>query len=131
MLARFFLENFCKENELPLKVMSRSEQKILLDYSFPGNVRELRSMIELSAVMSNENEILPEDITLGSSDDSFNEEISRELTLREHTHKIVKSYLNNYDNNVKLVAKKLDVGFSTIYRMLKEMEESHAEKQLN
>jgi DNA-binding NtrC family response regulator len=131
MLARFFLENFCKENDLLLKVMSRSAQKMLLDYSFPGNVRELRSIIELSAVMSNEVEILPEDITFGSSDDSFSEDTNRELTLREHTHKIVKSYLNKYDNNVKLVAKKLDVGFSTIYRMLKEMEEHPHEKQLN
>jgi transcriptional regulator with PAS, ATPase and Fis domain len=43
-----------------------------------------------------------------------------ELTLREYDRRIVTTYLDKYNNDVKLVAKKLDVGAATIYRMLKE-----------
>ncbi|MDV7398605.1 hypothetical protein RZS08_44785, partial [Arthrospira platensis SPKY1] len=43
-----------------------------------------------------------------------------ENTLEEYTSKIIRYYLDKYSNNVVLVAKKLDIGKSTIYRMLKE-----------
>ncbi len=35
--------------------------------------------------------------------------------------KILKSYLNRYNNDIKLVAEKLEIGVSTIYRMIKEI----------
>jgi transcriptional regulator with PAS, ATPase and Fis domain len=46
--------------------------------------------------------------------------IQENLTLDEYTHRIIKWYLNKYNNNVLQVADKLDVGKSTIYRMIKE-----------
>ena len=42
------------------------------------------------------------------------------MTLKEYDLKIIKNYLKKYDNNIKLVAEKLDIGLSTIYRLLKE-----------
>jgi transcriptional regulator with PAS, ATPase and Fis domain len=35
----------------------------------------------------------------------------------------VKKFLDKYNNNIKLVAEKLDLGVATIYRMLKENNE--------
>ncbi len=35
--------------------------------------------------------------------------------------KILNSYLNRYNNDIKLVAEKLEIGVSTIYRMIKEI----------
>ena len=46
-----------------------------------------------------------------------------ELTLKEYNFKIISHMLEKYDDNVLKVAKKLDIGKSTIYRYLKEMEE--------
>lgn len=119
ILAKFFIQEACKENNIKEKILSRAAQKKLLSYSFPGNVRELKSVIELAVVMSNSREIEPEDITF-SKDDNDPEFINKELTLREHNLRIIQAYLKKYDNNVKLAAEKLDIGFSTIYRMLKE-----------
>jgi two-component system, NtrC family, response regulator AtoC len=45
-----------------------------------------------------------------------------ETTLKEYTNRIIKHFLQKYDNNVLLVAEKLDIGKSTIYRMIKEEE---------
>ena len=45
------------------------------------------------------------------------------MTLEVYTYRIIRSYLNKYDNNVLEVAQKLAIGKSSIYRYLKEMEE--------
>jgi two-component system response regulator AtoC len=122
ILAKHFMKAYCKENNMTEKVLSREAQKKLITYTYPGNVRELKSVIELAVVLSNNHEIEAEDINF-SEDETLPEMINRELTLREHNLRIVKSYLKKYDGNVKEAAKKLDIGFSTIYRMLKEEEE--------
>jgi transcriptional regulator with PAS, ATPase and Fis domain len=44
---------------------------------------------------------------------------SVEMTLEEYNAKIINSYLKKYDNNITEVAKKLNIGKSTIYRMKK------------
>jgi len=46
--------------------------------------------------------------------------LNKELTLREYEMGIINAFLRKYDNNIKIVAEKLDIGVSTIYRMLKE-----------
>ncbi len=43
--------------------------------------------------------------------------------MQEFMYRIIRHYLNKYDNNVLEVAKKLDIGKSSLYRYLKEMEE--------
>lgn len=121
VLAKFFMTNFCKENNIPIKSFSPEVQKLLMSYSFPGNVRELKSVIDLACVMANEIEIQKSDITL-SPQDALNETLSEELTMKEYELKIIKHFLKKYDDNIKLVAEKLDMGMSTIYRLIKETE---------
>jgi two-component system, NtrC family, response regulator AtoC len=118
-LSRFFMDKFCNENRLKSKVLSRDAQKKLLSYSFPGNVRELKSIIELAVVMSNTEVIGEEDISLDSIDKGM-EIVDYELTLREHNFKVAKAYLKKYNDNVKVAADKLGIGFSTLYRMLRK-----------
>ena len=118
-LAKHFITEFCKENNLQLKVLSKPAAEKLLSYSFPGNIRELKSVIELALTLSDDIEITAEDIFLGSSA-LMEETMDKELSLREYDIRIVKRYLDKYQNNIKLVAEKLDIGVATIYRMLKE-----------
>jgi transcriptional regulator with PAS, ATPase and Fis domain len=47
----------------------------------------------------------------------------QEMTMQEFMYRIIRHYLNKYDDNVLEVAKKLDIGKSSLYRYLKEMEE--------
>ena len=91
-----------------------------------GNVRELKSVIELAVVMSGTEEIGADDIFFGSNASAIpsGHHESGELTLKEFEERLIRSYLQKYDNNVKLVAEKLDIGQSTIYRMLKIEKES-------
>jgi DNA-binding NtrC family response regulator len=122
LIAKHLLSSFAKENNLGKVSISREAQTKLLKYGYPGNVRELKSVIELAAVMCDNNEIQEEDITFNSLEKE-GQFLMDEMTLREYTFKIIRHFLNKHDNNVLLVASKLDIGKSSIYRYLKEMED--------
>lgn len=122
IIAKFFLKEFCRENGIDELRFSKKAQDKLLNYQYPGNIRELKSIVDLAAVLADGNEIEDEDIKFSSiiDEDKF---AMGELTLKEYNFKIINHMLEKYDNNVLKVAKKLDIGKSTIYRYLKEMEE--------
>ena len=44
------------------------------------------------------------------------------MTLREYEAKIIRHYLDKFNNNVILVARKLDIGKSKIYNMIRNGE---------
>ncbi|HOI48669.1 MAG TPA: sigma-54 dependent transcriptional regulator [Prolixibacteraceae bacterium] len=123
LLAKSFVNQFCEENKIPPKTLSGSATARLLGYAFPGNIRELKSVVELAVVLADGPEITAENIMLGSHD-LVDNVLSEELTLREYNIRIIKNFLKMYDNNPKLVAEKLDIGVATVYRMLKEDKES-------
>ncbi len=119
LLANSFIKAFCAENQLSKISLSEKAVEKIMSYSFPGNVRELKAVIELGAVMSENNIINPEQITFNSTN-RLNELLIKEMSLEEYNSKIISSYLDKYDNNITLVSKKLNIGKSTIYRMKKK-----------
>ncbi len=121
VLAKFFIDEFCKENKVESKKISPEAHDKLMKYSFPGNVRELKAIIELAFVLADGNKIKASDINFNSTD-SVSNFLLDDHTLAEYNRQIIKYYLEKYDNNVVLAAKKLDIGKSTIYRMLKNNE---------
>ncbi len=121
ILAKHFADAFAKENKLGTIQFTKEAKEKLLKYHFPGNVRELKAVIDLSVVMCEDNEIKPDDITFTSTkrDDLF---IPEDKTLRHHTIDIIKHYLKRNNNDVVATAKGLDIGKSTIYKMIQEGE---------
>jgi len=121
VLAKNFIDAFTKENKMQRKTLAPETQQKLLSYPFPGNVRELKSIMELAVVMSDTENILPEHITLNATT-SINDLLNKETTLQEFENQIIQHYLDKYNKDVLLVAKKLDIGKSTIYRMIQNGE---------
>lgn len=119
ILAKYFVEAFAEANNQPSKVLAKPTLQKLMGYPFPGNIRELKSIVELAMVMADGEEILPEDLTFPQRD-VVSEVLSDDLTMKEYQMKIIKLYLKQYDDDIKMVASKLDIGQSTIYRLLKE-----------
>lgn len=119
LLAQSFLDKFTSQNKMGKMSIAKSAKNKLLAYSYPGNVRELKAIMELSAVLANDQIIQEEDIQFNSiqREAGF---LTRELTLEGYKNLIIKSFLEKYNDDVMLVARKLDIGKSTIYRMLKE-----------
>ena len=119
VLAQYFLRNYAKKHRTVVKKLSRTVKDKLISHDFPGNVRELRSIIELAIVLCDGDQIKLEHLQLRSKNKNFNL-IEGELTMRAYSKKIVKHFLRKYNNDVTLVSRKLDIGRSTIYKMLKE-----------
>lgn len=120
-LTKFFLEDYSKKNQIPSLKLTPDGRDKMLNYSYPGNIRELKSIVELACVMSDTGEISEEDITFHSLEGT-QDILSEDLTLRQYNIKILREYIKKYNNNITKVAKKLDIGRSTVYQMLKEAE---------
>ncbi|EKN7522755.1 sigma-54-dependent Fis family transcriptional regulator [Campylobacter coli] len=63
-IAQKVLENTCKEYELEMKKISQEAQKALLEYNFPGNIRELISIVQRACILSEGIEISEQDLFL-------------------------------------------------------------------
>lgn len=121
LLANFFIRQYTRENKTGTLKLNMSGKEKLLKYHFPGNVRELKAVMELACVMTDTSGISGGDIRF-SGLSRQQDIVYGEKSLREYTLEIIRHYLDKYDNNVVQVAEKLDVGKSTIYNMLKSGE---------
>jgi two-component system response regulator AtoC len=63
-LAEFFLKRLCEENKRPLKRLQQDAKQKLLDYHWPGNIRELANVIERSVIMNPEEKLAAHQIYL-------------------------------------------------------------------
>jgi len=118
IIANKMLGDFCKENELSCSAISKEAKEKLMTYTYPGNVRELKSIVELAAVMGSGEEIREEDISFKAIKEN-GKILFEELTLKEYESRIINYFMDKFDNNVLKVARVLDIGKSTIYRHLK------------
>src|SRR5882672_9916078 len=85
LIAKHFLDQFTRENQLKKLKISTEAQEKLVQYPFPGNVRELKSVIELSAVMAEESEIQVANINFNSivSEEAF---LLKEMPLQHYMY---------------------------------------------
>ena len=62
LLSKTFLNDFCKDNKLGPITLTKEAAKVLMEYKWPGNIRELKAVIERAAIMSENATIQPEDL---------------------------------------------------------------------
>jgi DNA-binding NtrC family response regulator len=124
LLAKHFIDLFVKENKMKNIALSKEAKDKLMKYNFPGNIRELKSIIDLACVMCDGKEIASDDLSFNSiSDSSFF--LSEEKTLKEYTSDIILHTLKKNNNDVLKTAKKLDIGKSTIYNLIQSLDLKH------
>jgi two-component system response regulator AtoC len=132
LLADFFVQNFSQLNRLPVRGFDAEARKRLLAYSFPGNVRELRAVVELAAVLAEGKHIKASDLpSLVRNSPSASHELSVAVgsngsevgpSLREQTLAIMQATLLSTQGDVVAAANRLRVGRSTLYRLLQSGE---------
>ena len=123
MLAQAFLQSFCTQNGMAHCHLSPEAQQKLLNYSFPGNVRELKAVMELAAVLAESEVIRAQDLPLRHANAlHVGAPTPADESLRAQTAAIVQRYLDAHNGNVVQVAAKLQIGKSTIYRMVQNNE---------
>jgi two-component system NtrC family response regulator len=124
LLAEHFLEKFCKEYKKERMELSDEVKEILLEYSWKGNVRELRNFIERIVILCNTNVIKPDDLGIGPSRRRRNMDVLFSIgNLKEAKREFEKAYLEeklrefNYD--LKEVAERIGTDLSNLYRKIK------------
>ncbi len=119
ILAKYFVDEFTTRNKMPNLKISLLAQEKLKKYPFPGNIRELKAVMELAAIMTNTDTIEPDHIIFNSIID-FDTLLNEEMTMHEYYRRILKYYLKKYNNKVAKVSQILDIGKSSIYNFIKE-----------
>ena len=66
LLVDYFLKKYATIFDKDVVELSSYSMKVLMEYDFPGNVRELENIIERGVALSSSNLILPESLTLSS-----------------------------------------------------------------
>jgi two-component system response regulator PilR (NtrC family) len=64
VLTRYFIEKYSREFKKEIKTISAYAMELLMEYQFPGNVRELENIIERSIALETSNIVLPENLVL-------------------------------------------------------------------
>ncbi|MDD5167928.1 MAG: sigma-54 dependent transcriptional regulator [Syntrophales bacterium] len=67
VLSKYFIEKYSKEFSKEVKTISTYALELLMDYPFPGNIRELENIIERSVALESSSIILPENLVLSCS----------------------------------------------------------------
>ena len=119
LLTKYFADAFSIENNTQVVSFTTAAQRKLLEYSWPGNVRQLKAIVELAITMSNEQVIDADDIAFDDIRTVPNF-FSDELSLDDYIYKIINYYLEKNEQNVVETANLLKIGKSTIYRMFKK-----------
>ena len=89
LLAEFFVKKICAREGIPEKRLHPDTLKMLTEYSWPGNIRELENFIERLVILCDSQEISPEDLNLGPLKEDFlskKEASQTELLLSQGIH---------------------------------------------
>jgi Nif-specific regulatory protein len=116
LLIDFFFQHFRAEHGRPGLGLSVSARDKLLAYDWPGNVRQLRNVIDSAVVMADGDEVRPMDLALR---DAGREELDT-LRLDEWERKLIVEALDRARGSVPEAAKLLGIGRATLYRKLEE-----------
>jgi Nif-specific regulatory protein len=121
LLAEHFLEFFKKETIIPHMSISKSAMDKMVQYDWPGNIRELRNAIERATVMGNGKEILPHDLPIRTARTSY-PGLQVGLTLEEALNRFKKEFivlnLRHTDGNRSRAAKVMDIQRTYLSRLI-------------
>ena len=116
LMAHELMEQICQRYGMPEKSLSGEAFSKLINYDWPGNLRELENVLEGAAAMSDSDIIYPEHIHLASE--------PVPLTLRQHLRQEERRYIQQVlaqcGGDRQLAMQQLDVSRSVFYERLKE-----------
>ena len=123
-LANHFLVIFAKKNRKDIKGFHPETINLLMQYEWPGNIRELENTIERATILCLGEYITPKELPtqiLSEQVQLYQETpFTNNYTLRDMERELIRMTLNNTKNNKSQTAKKLGVARQTLLNKIKE-----------
>ncbi|MBI1910906.1 MAG: sigma-54-dependent Fis family transcriptional regulator [Deltaproteobacteria bacterium] len=130
-LALHFLDEANREFKKEIKGISNETVKILLDYKWPGNIREMRNVIRKAVVLTDSDRIMSSILPSMKTDNSFDQgcqqvldngtslkELKGKLT-RDLERQVIEKALEQAKNNKSQAARILKIDRMTLYSKMK------------
>jgi DNA-binding NtrC family response regulator len=127
-LVRHFIQKNARRHSAKEKRIAKEAMTALINFSWPGNIRELENAVERAFILS-ENEITTESLPskiVASLTDAFPMRDSEGLrpTLEEMERRYILEVLRSVDNDKAKAAHILGIDLSTLYRKIRKYEEN-------
>lgn len=136
-LVDFFVSNICERNHQQIPSIGDETLKRLIDYEYPGNIRELENILERALTLSESGEVIADDLNLPekvttSQDENLNENLNENLKLDSATLPIddqikaieadrIVQALKQANGNVTAAAKILGTTFRSLRYRIKKL----------
>ncbi len=118
-LAKFFIHQFSQKYQRNYCELTQGAQQALLDYHWPGNIRELSHLIERAVLLNNNALIDIEDLRLQAAQPKDDLPV---MSLRDAEIMLLKKALLQTDNHIPQAAKLLGLTKSSMYRRIEKYE---------
>ncbi len=121
ILSQYFLQKHLPKYKKNITGFSKASLDILMDYSFPGNVRELENIVERAIILENTQLITPSN--LPNSLATFKIEtnhVNQIKTLDEINKEYAEKVLNLVGGNKTHAAEVLGISRTSLWRILKK-----------
>lgn len=122
-LADVFIKRFARENKRTIRGMSEKYLKALMDYNWPGNIRELENTILRSVLLSDSDMLAPETLStdiLGFPDDREGIDGFNEL-VENYKKQLILDALKKNEWVQKKAALSLKLKPSTLFELIKRL----------
>ena len=122
LLVRHFADQQCQDNGLPKVDFTPEAMKYLQSLPYPGNIRELKNLVERTILISAKETLDAEDFKMQNmqSTETNTPQDLNGLTLDELEHQRILQALAQYENNLSQVATALGVSRPALYRRLEK-----------
>ncbi len=122
LLAYHFLEEFNRKLNKSIKGFSKRALILLRNYSWPGNIRQLRNVIERAVALSRNEKIGPDDLPFQNTDQEIFRSLGTKeeiIPLKELEKRYIQRVMEQVAGNQKQAAVLLGISQTTLWRKLK------------
>mgnify|MGYP003770783637 FL=1 len=117
-LSEYFISKLNKKYAKEVLSLSETAKKELIEYQWPGNIRELEHTLERAVIMAQSAVIESSDLLLKSSHTKSSR--ADTTNLEELEKQTIQEVIQKCDGNMSKVAKELGIGRTTLYRKIEK-----------
>ncbi|MFC1477168.1 sigma-54-dependent transcriptional regulator [candidate division KSB1 bacterium] len=125
LLVNHFVRKYAEKIGRPISTVDNETMKILMNYQWKGEIRELENVIERAIIFCESDIITPKDLPpnmysdAGAGFQEIPEQLKDAMKIYERNH--ISAELSKNNNNKEMTAKALGISISSLYRKIEEL----------